>query len=342
MIRLLSMLLLGTCGLCATALAQDYEALRAAVVKVRSQGEQGPQTGTGFIVKLAADSVYIVTAAHVVAGAQQVQVEFFTRRNAPVPARTSGREERNDLALLEVHGNANIPAGLSTLPLSASRGMRSGDELVCIGFPEGGGQWVVSKATFGDIVGTEFTLSGAIDAGSSGSPVIRNGAAVGVVTNLERRFARAAPSEIVEVAVQGWGVTLSKPPEPQPAPVPQAPPTQESKIESPQPLSSINLTGEYYGQIQGQTARGEPYLCDVVLVMQQTGPSVGGRYQNSCGDQGLMGGELAGDRLTSRTASQLVGGYCDFVAQVSQSGAVLAGQYACVNGERGFFGMTRR
>ena len=215
--------MVAACTLWASAHAQDYEALRHAVVKVQSRGEQGRQTGTGFIVNLSADLVYIVTAAHVVAGGEQIQVEFFTRRNEPVPARTVRMEERNDVALLEVRGKANIATGLRSLSIGASRALRSGDDLVCIGFPEGGGQWVVTKATFGDVLDAEFTLSGTIDAGSSGSPATRNGIVVGMVTRLDRRFARAAPAEILEFTVQGWGVSLTKP-IPEVEPRPAAPP----------------------------------------------------------------------------------------------------------------------
>ena len=52
--------------------------------------------GTGFIVRLDPDIVYIVTAAHVVAGDPQPSVEFFTNPNVPVRATVLTRKETSE------------------------------------------------------------------------------------------------------------------------------------------------------------------------------------------------------------------------------------------------------
>ena len=59
------------------ASAQDEASLRVGVVKIMSTNREGMHiTGTGFVVKVEGKSVYIVTAAHVVAGDPNPQVEF--------------------------------------------------------------------------------------------------------------------------------------------------------------------------------------------------------------------------------------------------------------------------
>jgi S1-C subfamily serine protease len=84
------------------AFAQDEASLRGGVVKIMSTNRDGMHsTGTGFVVKAEGSSVYIVTAAHVVEGDSNPQVEFFTRRNTPVSAAVLKKDLRYDLALLK-------------------------------------------------------------------------------------------------------------------------------------------------------------------------------------------------------------------------------------------------
>ena len=63
------------------AMAQDLAALKSGVVKITTKKGQ---VGTGFIVRLEPDVVYIITAAHVIAGDNQPEVEFFTQRQHPL------------------------------------------------------------------------------------------------------------------------------------------------------------------------------------------------------------------------------------------------------------------
>lgn len=65
----------------------DTEYLKKGVVRITatSPGEN-PKVGTGFIVQLEPDVVYIVTAAHVVSGDAHPRVQFFTRQDVQVQA----------------------------------------------------------------------------------------------------------------------------------------------------------------------------------------------------------------------------------------------------------------
>ena len=66
-------------------LATDLNTFKAGVVKITANPQEGGRkVGTGFIVRLEPEVVYIITAAHVVSGAAQPEVEFFTKRNVPV------------------------------------------------------------------------------------------------------------------------------------------------------------------------------------------------------------------------------------------------------------------
>ncbi len=113
------------CGLLATAwlshaaIAQDRNALKAGVVKITTKTGQ---IGTGFIVRLEPDVVYIITAAHVIAGDNQPEVEFFTQRQNPLQGTVLPGAQINDdirgLALIMVKGDDDLPAGIEALPFS--------------------------------------------------------------------------------------------------------------------------------------------------------------------------------------------------------------------------------
>ena len=70
-----------------SSFAQDIEELKRGVVKIEATTfEKKRKIGTGFIVQAEPDAVYIVTASHVVEGASDIEVEFFSRRNRFIPA----------------------------------------------------------------------------------------------------------------------------------------------------------------------------------------------------------------------------------------------------------------
>src|SRR5579862_5249304 len=97
--------------------------------------------GSGFIID---PSGYIVTNAHVVNGAQRVQVVLpsatadgsldsaLSGRVNIVPARVVGTTREIDLALLKVDG-AKLPA----LPVATYRSIRQGEVVFAFGSPEG-------------------------------------------------------------------------------------------------------------------------------------------------------------------------------------------------------------
>jgi TPR repeat protein len=187
--------------------AQDEASLRGGVVKIMSTNRDGMHsTGTGFVVKVEGKSVYIVTAAHVVAGDPNPQVEFFTGRNTPVSAAMLKQDLRYDLAVLK----AESPQQPMVLGLETSAMPRVGDEVTTIGFPRTGGAWLLSRADLAGRDGADLILSGgAIDEGSSGGPVIKNGKVIGVVQGLQGKFAKAIPASVVVGTLDGWGVAIA-------------------------------------------------------------------------------------------------------------------------------------
>ncbi|MEK6639956.1 MAG: trypsin-like peptidase domain-containing protein [Nitrospirota bacterium] len=228
------------------AFAQDEASLRGGVVKIMSTNRDGMHsTGTGFVVKAEGSSVYIVTAAHVVANDPNPRVEFFTRRNTPVTAEMLKKDLRYDLALLK----AESPQPPMVLGLEASAMPKVGDEVTTIGSPRTGGAWLLGHADLAGRDGADLILSGgAIDEGSSGGPVIKDGKVIGVVHGLKGKFAIAMPVSVVAGTLEGWGVAMA-------ADTPK-PTSEDTKSTTNAQIGSIDYSN--FSQVKKAAERSDP------------------------------------------------------------------------------------
>ena len=150
--------------------------------------------GSGFVVE---ESGYIVTNAHVVKGAQRVQVVLpnpstessletaLSTRTRIVPARIVGTSQDLDLAVIKVEGG-KLPA----LPLADYRKLGQGEMVFAFGSPEGlrnsvtmGVVSAVARQTDPDSPMVYIQTDAAINPGNSGGPLVNvSGEVVGVNT----------------------------------------------------------------------------------------------------------------------------------------------------------------
>lgn len=91
---------------------------------------KGQATGSGFVLD---KEGYILTNAHVVEGARNVQVHF-DERGDDIDARVVGRDPSTDLAVLKVPSST---PKLDPIPLGDSRAAQVGDPVIAIGNPFG-------------------------------------------------------------------------------------------------------------------------------------------------------------------------------------------------------------
>ena len=338
-------------ALTSLARAQTPAELRSGVVKITSTADGARRTGTGFIVQAGNDGIYIATASHVVEGDKAPKVAFLSDPNTDFPGQVlkiEGGDPRG-LALLVVRANVErVLRGVRVLQFSASNDLAAGDAVTAIGFPQGGGGWAVVPATVATREGRELVLSGSIAEGNSGGPIVQDGTVVGLVTGTQGQYARATPAVIVRFTMEGWGVkpgvgaaaaTAPKrettPPVTTPDDLPSATPPPAATSTAPQ------VSGHYTGQLQGMTSLQQSYTCGFAATFIQAGQEVSAQYTNTCGDQGIFGGELMGNALVGQTLSQVNGGYCGLAIEVGGNGATLTGRYECANGETGTFRMGR-
>jgi hypothetical protein len=197
--------------------AQDVKTLKAGVVRVTAKTPEGmQQTGTGFIVSLTEDAVYIVTDSHVVEGDPHPTVNFLTVPPRSLPVSEVRREEGVDsgraLALLVVRGKSNLPAGLKQLDLGSSLEVTMGNPVQVIGFP--GGAESVVNGTISGRRGLDIKVNATLNEGNSGSPVMmtKDNKVVGVVTETEGGFGYARrASDVQTLLVETWGVIIKPP-----------------------------------------------------------------------------------------------------------------------------------
>jgi len=190
--------------------SRAYDVIRPSVVLVRRLGEAKSKamsargadgvergeakkfslTGVGTGVVFSEDGM-IFTNLHVVAGAETVGVVFADGTESEVELLNAQPE--NDLAILRAK---TLPDDLRPATLRTTRGLRSGDEVMAVGFPFGIGP----TATWGVVSGLRrehyseegrrnlvdlIQFDAATNPGNSGGPLVtRDGDVVGIVTSL--------------------------------------------------------------------------------------------------------------------------------------------------------------
>jgi serine protease Do len=177
------------CSVDARELPQDFEAIAAGTVIVKS----GNATGSGFV--LSTDGL-LMTAAHVVTMGKP---EIRTRGGLTFPARVVRMSRKHDVALLSLGPTA---AALSCLPFEPAAPM-PGSDVFAIGSP--GGEVLGFSLSRGIVSGLRLIkdveliqTDASLSPGNSGGPLVdRQGHVVGVVSR-----------KIAAHAVEGLGFAI--------------------------------------------------------------------------------------------------------------------------------------
>lgn len=165
-------------------IADVVEEVLPSVVNVRVQTAAGRGQGSGVIIER--DGI-ILTNAHVVADAEDIEVVFNDGDREPLSAEIVGAVPDRDLAVVRVDAD-----DLHPITLGRSSRLRLGDSVVAVGFPLGLGPTVTQGIISGEertIETTEGRLRGllqtdaAINPGNSGGALVnRRGELVGINT----------------------------------------------------------------------------------------------------------------------------------------------------------------
>jgi TPR repeat protein len=214
-------------------LSREFVARKEGVASNRADGQNSavvgsvPRfTGSGFFVT---DDGCLLTCYHVVEDAGRIAV----RTTAGTFAATLVKADKaNDVALLKVIGK--FPA----LPVASSRGVKLGESVFTIGFPNIELQGFAPKLTKGEISSLagvqddprEFQISVAVQPGNSGGPLVNQyGNVVGIVAaqladmatlqttgSLPQSVNYAVKSSVLNVLLESLPEISAKLPEPNP------------------------------------------------------------------------------------------------------------------------------
>lgn len=188
--------------LCSTSI-RSQDAVKNAVVRV--QNTKTSEVGAGFVVKVAGNKAYLVTASHIVSGDQHPNVYLFSDQAEPLSATLIDREDDDvrGLALLRLTGNSSVLSSLTELKLQATQQLGNGENVSFLGFPGGTSLWTVDRGSVKRLEGNYLVLSGSVRKGNSGGPVILDQQAIGMVTDVSQSDIYAARAEIIVSYVNG-------------------------------------------------------------------------------------------------------------------------------------------
>jgi S1-C subfamily serine protease len=147
--------------------------------------QEGDATGSGFVVD---KNGYIVTNAHVVEGADSVDVSFDENGDS-VPADVKGVDTSADLAVLKV--DPSKVKNLTPIPLGDSSKAQVGDPVIAVGNPFGLSRTVTTgivsglqrqiQAPNGFTISNVIQTDASINPGNSGGPLLdANGRVIGI------------------------------------------------------------------------------------------------------------------------------------------------------------------
>ncbi len=178
----------------AETLGEAYRRVNAAVVVIRSKGQEVTAEGIerfreiGSGVLISSDGK-VATAAHVVHSMEDITVEFLGEE--PVPARVIASEPRADISIIQV---STVPPEAVVAKLADSDPIRVGDPVFIVGAPYGLAhslsQGIISARWEPDSINRDFPLAeffqtdAVINTGNSGGPMFsRAGEMIGIVSH---------------------------------------------------------------------------------------------------------------------------------------------------------------
>lgn len=165
--------------------------------------------GTGVIYKMDAETVYIVTNAHVVSGAKDVYL--YGNKDVKIPVTLQGMDEKSDIAVIAANIKdipKEILKEMKAIEWGDSDAVRVGDPSIAIGCPYG--LEFGNSVTAGVIGGTEreITYDGITLTVMQTDAAINPGNSGGALVNKEGQLIGINTAKIQMDSVEGMGFSI--------------------------------------------------------------------------------------------------------------------------------------
>lgn len=161
-------------------LESSKEIITAKKIVVEIYNKSGNSGGTGFIIEVLNNRVYILTAAHLIEGNSQPKVNIFSQGD--YNARVLRVDEQRNLALLVVE-NEDLSATTTPYYLPENNELTTtGNVIFTIGFPKAGKLWAYQKLSYAGTQNEHLLFTGdLIEEGNSGGPVVSETKIIGMI-----------------------------------------------------------------------------------------------------------------------------------------------------------------
>ena len=194
----------------ASSIAQSQDDISASIVRITTATRQG----TGVVVALDNSGATILTASHVLLGAEEYEVIFAADPNrTPVkstPAQLRGWEpddETYGLAAFRV-SPPNL-SGVKVAAFGSAESLRPLDAMVYNGYPNKTASIQYFALNFSAPAGRTFSTDRALGEGASGGAIVRAGKVVGIASARSGVQTFAVKSEVVLSTLRGWKIELA-------------------------------------------------------------------------------------------------------------------------------------
>jgi serine protease Do len=170
----------------AQSMAELFGTVASTVVVVQAKGREASGIGSGVLIS---SDGKIMTAAHLVQGAEEIVVKFLGGRS--VAAHLIASELAADLSLIQLD---QVPANLRAAKLANSDQVRVGDQVIVVGAPYGlshslsvgwiSARWAPSTMYKAIPLAEFFQTDASINTGNSGGPMFNMaGEVIGIVSH---------------------------------------------------------------------------------------------------------------------------------------------------------------
>ena len=186
---------------------QEPSGVQAAVVRITGT----PRPGTGVVVALEQGVATVLTASHVIRGAQTFQVVFSASPDVPptdVPSRDvvgMQSDEVHGLAAFRVRG---VPSEVRAVRLEIPAAPTTREGLVYWGYPNNATRLRSFGGAFSGLDGTLLMMDRSVGEGASGGPILNDAGVVGIATATDAQSTFAVLSDVAAIALRGWNIRL--------------------------------------------------------------------------------------------------------------------------------------